>query len=91
MANLGRKWATVAKRSSALTGYGTALTSIDGDEIAIMAPTMRGLELVWNRLNTVTPLDKSKVRRVVYFPHESLTTLQPRKGSAQGKSGDSRG
>lgn len=85
MANLGRKWATVAKRSSVLTGYGTALTSIDGDEIAIMAPTMRGLELVWNRLNTVTPLDKSKVRRVVWFPHEALTTLKPRKGSSKGK------
>ncbi len=79
MAKLGRKRGTIEKASNALTGFGAALITRDGDEVGIVAPTIRGLEVVWNHLNWMAPLDKSKVRRVVYFPREALTALRPRK------------
>ena len=79
MANLGKKRGKVAREYGCLTGFGTALVTVDGDEVGIVAPSMRGLEIVWKRLNWRAPLDKTKVRRVVYFPHEALTTLRSRK------------
>lgn len=79
MAELGKKRGTIVKEASALTGFGAALVTVDGDEVGIVAPTMRGLEIVWKRLNWMEPLDKTKVKRVVYFQHKSLTTLRPRK------------
>jgi hypothetical protein len=79
VAELGKKRGTVKKEWSCLTGFGTAMiTTIDGDEVGIVAPTMRGLEKIWNTLSII-PIDKTKVRRVVYFPHEALTTLRPRR------------
>lgn len=79
MAELGKKQGTVKKEAVCLTGYGTSLTTSQGDQVGIVAPSMRGLEKVWAALNWVTPLDKTMVHRVVYFNHKSLTTLRPRK------------
>ena len=78
MANLGKKVGTIRKRTACLTGYGAAMLTTDGDECAIIAPTMRGLERIWGALNWMKPLDKSKVRRAVWFPHEALESLAPR-------------
>lgn len=88
MAELGKKRGTVAREASCLTGFAAALTTMDhGDEVGIVAPTMRGLEIVWKRLNWMAPLDKTKVKRVVYFQHKSLTTLRPRKKTALNRAG----
>lgn len=79
MSDLGKKLGTVGKESPCITGYGASLRTVDGDECAIMAPTMRGLELIWGRLSWMHPLDKTKVRRVAYFKHEDVTSLKTRK------------
>lgn len=88
MANLGKKFATVNKRAGCLTGWGAAFRSIDGDEVGIIAPNMRGLRLTWRRLS-LAPLDETKVQRIVYFQAKALTRSTRRakkKQSAVGKS-----
>ena len=85
MAELGKKIGTVEKEAAAITGFGTAMYTSQGDEVGIIAPSMRGLRLVWERLNSVVPLDPTKVKRVVYFNHQALTTLRPRKKRSQAK------
>lgn len=86
MARLGKWRGTIKKEAAAITGWGTAIfTTYDGDEVGLVAPSMRGLIRIWNRLS-VLPFDKAKVTRVVYFKHKSLTTLRAReRGTKDGK------
>jgi hypothetical protein len=86
MAKLGKKVGTIAKASACITGYGTACITYDGDEVGIVAPTMRGLKRVWGSI-AKAEFDEAKVRRVAYFPHEALTTLRPRKRRAPDSGG----
>lgn len=79
---LGRYLGTVKKEKACLVGYGTAGEGYDGKQFGIVGVTPKSLERIWNKLS-LQPFDKAKIRRVVYFPAEALTTKRRR--PAEGK------
>jgi hypothetical protein len=90
VANLAKRRGTVVKESAALVGYGTAVYLHNGDELGIVAPSLKALKNIWGSLNYKDPLNEKMVRRVVYFPVEAMTTLRRRKRTTLNRSpGDS--
>ena len=75
---LGHKRGTIRKEASCITGFATSCETLDGDQVGIIAPTMRGLKVIWERLSS-HEFKPEKVTRTVYFDHKSLTSLRPRK------------
>ena len=70
---LGKHRATVRKERTALTGYGTALFTLEGHECGIIGPTKKSLERIWGRLSSL-PFDTKKMKRVTLFETKALTS-----------------
>lgn len=78
---LGHKRGTIRKEAACITGFATSCETQDGDQIGIVAPTLRGLKVVWERISS-EEFRPEKVTRTVYFSHKSLTSLRPRRRKA---------
>lgn len=67
----------VKKDAPALVGFGTAVR-LDGIETVISAPTMAGLEKVYEEIlrldddGTMSQFDKSKCTPIVYIPQDKV-------------------
>lgn len=65
--------ATVKRADDCLTGYGTAFDTWGNGMVGIVATSLKGLQVAWERLSA-HPFDEKKVKRVAIFQQKSLTT-----------------